>query len=52
MAKMLCRSLSWMGCVGLPTPAATEEVWGAGVVGVNVGESVEVTAGVTGVVGA
>lgn len=41
-----------MGCVGLPTPAAREEVWEAGVVGVKVGESVEVAAGVSGVVGA
>lgn len=52
VAKMLCRSLSWMGCVGLPTPAAREVVWEAGVVGVKVGESVEVAAGVSGVVGA
>lgn len=52
VARMLCRSLSWMGCVGLPTPAAREELWEAGVVGVKVGESVEVAAGVSGVVGA
>lgn len=50
MAKMLCRSLSWMGCVGLSTPTAREEVWEAGVEGVKVGESVEVAAGVSGVV--
>lgn len=41
-----------MGCVGLPTPAAMEGVWAAGVVGVMVGDPVEVAARVTGVVGA
>lgn len=33
-------------------PAGMEGVWAAGVVGVTVGEPVEVAAGVTGVVGA
>ena len=53
VARMLCRSLSWMGWVGLPTAAGTRGVWAAaGVVGVTVGEVAEGAAGVTGVVGA
>lgn len=47
---MLCRSLSWMGCVGLAAPAAREDT--AGVEGVvAVGEAAEVAEGVMGVVG-
>ena len=48
---MLCRSLSWMGCVGLAAaPAAREDT--AGVEGVvAVGEAAEVAEGVIGVVG-
>jgi len=50
VARMLCRSLSWMGCAGLAAPAATEET--AGVEGVvAVGEASEVAEGVMGVVG-
>lgn len=50
VARMLCRSLSWMGCVGLAAPAAREDT--AGVEGVvAVGEAVEVAEGVMGVVG-
>lgn len=41
-----------MGCVLEGGPAGMEGVWAAGVVGVTVGEPVEVAAGVTGVVGA
>lgn len=47
---MLCRSLSWMGCVGLAAPAARVDT--AGVEGVvAVGEAAEVAEGVMGVVG-
>lgn len=50
VARMLCRSLSWMGCVGLAAAAATEVT--AGVEGVvAVGEAAEVAEGVMGVVG-
>lgn len=50
VARMLCRSLSWMGWVGLADPAAWED--GAGVDGVvAVGEAVEVAEGVMGVMG-
>lgn len=50
VARMLCRSLSWMGCVGLAAAAATEDT--AGVEGVvAVGEAAEVAEGVMGVVG-
>lgn len=52
VARILWRSLSWMGCVLEAGPAGMEGVWAAGVVGVTVGELVEVAAGVTGVVGA
>lgn len=52
VARMLWRSLSWMGCVLDAGPAGREGVWAAGVVGVTVGEPLEVAAGVTGVVGA
>lgn len=41
-----------MGCVLEEGAAGMEGVWAAGVVGVTVGEPVEVAAGVTGVVGA
>lgn len=48
---MLCRSLSWMGCVGLAAAAAAKED-AAGVDGVvAVGEAAEVAMGVMGVVG-
>lgn len=51
VARMLCRSLSWMGCVGLAAPAAPREDT-AGVEGVvAVGEAAEVAEGVMGVVG-
>lgn len=47
VARMLCRSLSWMGCVGVTAPAAREDT--AGVVGVVVvGEAAEVGMGVVG----
>lgn len=50
VARMLCRSLSWMGCVGLAAPASREDT--AGVEGVvAVGEAAEVAEGVMGVVG-
>lgn len=50
VARMLCRSLSWMGCVGLAAPAARVDT--AGVEGVvAVGEAAEVAEGVMGVVG-
>lgn len=50
VARMLCRSLSWMGCVGLVAPAATDDT--AGVEGVvAVGEATVVAEGVMGVVG-
>lgn len=50
VARMLCRSLSWMGWAGLADPAAWED--GAGVDGVvAVGEAVEVAEGVMGVMG-
>ena len=50
VARMLCRSLSWMGCVGLAAPDAREDT--AGVEGVvAVGEAAEVAEGVMGVVG-
>lgn len=50
VARMLCRSLSWMGCVGLAAPAAREVTAGdEGVVAV--GEAAEVAEGVMGVVG-
>lgn len=50
VARMLCRSLSWMGWAGLADPAAWED--GTGVDGVvAVGEAVEVAEGVTGVMG-
>lgn len=50
VARMLCRSLSWMGWAGLAAAAAWED--GAGVEGVvAVGEAVEVAEGVMGVVG-
>ena len=49
---MLCRSLSWMGCVGLAAPAAAR-AGPTGVVGLlSVGEAAEVADGVTGVLGA
>lgn len=52
VARMLCRSLSWMGCAGLAAPAA-RVVSVAGVEGVvAVGEDPEVAEGVMGVVGA
>lgn len=47
---MLCRSLSWMGCVGLAAPAARELTVGVEGV-VAVGEPAEVAEGVMGVVG-
>lgn len=51
VARMLCRSLSWMGCVGLAAAAAAAAV-AAGVEGVvAVGEAAEVARGVMGVVG-
>merc|ERR1719419_2115341 len=50
VARMLCRSLSWMGCVGFAAPAARDVT--AGVEGVvAVGEAAEVAEGVMGVVG-
>ena len=50
VARMLCRSLSWMGWAGLADAPACED--GAGVEGVvAVGEAVEVAEGVMGVVG-
>ena len=49
---MLCRSLSWIGCVGLAAPAAAR-AGPTGVVGLlSVGEAAEVADGVTGVLGA
>lgn len=49
---MLCRSLSWMGCAGLPAVAGAAAEDAAGVVGVvAVGEAAEVAEGVMGVVG-
>lgn len=50
VARMLCRSLSWMGCVGLAAPAAREDTVGVEGV-VAVGEAAEVAEGVIGVVG-
>lgn len=51
VARMLCRSLSWIGCVGLAAPAPREDT-AAGVEGVvAVGEAAEVAEGVMGVVG-
>lgn len=52
VARMLCRSLSWMGWVGLATDMGAAGVWAAGVVGVTVGEVAAgaKSAGVTGVV--
>lgn len=50
VARMLCRSLSCIGCVVLEAPAAREVA--AGVEGVViVGEAAEVAEGVMGVVG-
>lgn len=50
VARILCRSLSWMGCVGFTATAPPEG--GAGVEGVlAVGEVAEVAEGVMGVVG-
>lgn len=50
VARMLCRSLSWMGCVGLAAPAAREDATGVDGV-VAVGDAAEVAEGVMGVVG-
>lgn len=50
VARMLCRSLSWMGCVGLAAPTAREDTAGEEGV-VAVGEAAEVAEGVMGVVG-
>lgn len=47
---MLCRSRSWMGCVGFAAAAAAVREVTAGVDGV-VGEAAEVAEGVMGVVG-
>lgn len=49
VAKMLCRSLSWMGWDGLVAPA--ERAGPAGVLGVGAGEGATVADGVMGVVG-
>lgn len=53
VARMLCRSLSWIGCAGLAAPAAAAAEEGtAGVEGVEAGgEAAEAAEGVMGVVG-
>lgn len=49
VARILCRSLSWMGWVGLAAPAAMEGA--TGMVGEAMGDATLVADGVMGVVG-